>query len=37
MLIRIGQQFEIEVKRHSVYLRLFGFERFYNTEGLPAR
>ena len=36
MVLKIGKAFEVEVRRRSVYIRISGFERFYNTAGLPS-
>lgn len=36
MLLKIGKAFELEVTRRSLFIRISGFERFYNTAGLPS-
>ena len=37
MLVRIGSSFEIEIQFTSLYIKVAGFERFYNLEGLPVK
>jgi len=36
MQIKIGKGFELEVTTGSLFIKLGGWERFYNRQGLPS-
>lgn len=35
MLLKIGRRFEVEISASSLFVRVGGFERYWNRQGLP--